>query len=62
MAWCEARMPIEIEIALYCIVQESFTNVIRHAKAHTVSVLIERYTHPISKIEAILAYLYSVSP
>ncbi|GAB4400550.1 MAG: HAMP domain-containing protein [Anaerolineales bacterium] len=36
------RLPGEIETALYRIVQESLTNVARHARAHSVSVLIER--------------------
>ena len=38
----EERLPSEVETALYRIVQESLTNVARHAQAHTASVLIER--------------------
>jgi signal transduction histidine kinase len=50
----EARLPTEIETALYRIVQESLTNVIRHAKAHTVSVLIERYTQPRLEVRVVI--------
>jgi len=38
----ETRLPPELETALYRIVQESLTNVARHAQAATASVLIER--------------------
>lgn len=38
----EERLPEEIETAIYRIVQESLTNVARHAKAHSVSALVER--------------------
>jgi signal transduction histidine kinase len=38
----EERLPSEIETALYRIVQESFTNVVKHARASSVSVLITR--------------------
>jgi signal transduction histidine kinase len=37
-----ARLPAEVETALYRIVQESLTNVARHAQAQTASVMIER--------------------
>lgn len=37
-----ARLPPQVETALYRIVQESLTNVARHAAAKTASVLIER--------------------
>ena len=37
------RLPAEVETALYRIVQESITNVIRHAEARTASVMIERH-------------------
>ena len=36
------RLPNEVETALYRIVQETLTNVARHAGARSVSVLIER--------------------
>ena len=36
------RLPPEVETALYRIVQEALTNVARHAKAHSVSVLLEK--------------------
>lgn len=38
----EDRLPTEIETALYRIVQESLTNVVKHARASLVSVLITR--------------------
>jgi signal transduction histidine kinase len=36
------RLPAQVETALYRIVQESLTNVVRHAAARTASVLVER--------------------
>jgi len=36
------RLPAQTEIALYRIVQEAMTNVVRHAQARSVSILIER--------------------
>jgi signal transduction histidine kinase len=36
------RLPAEIETALYRITQEALTNIVRHADAHTASVIIER--------------------
>ncbi len=38
----EERLPAEIETAIYRIVQESLTNIARHAAARSVSALIER--------------------
>jgi signal transduction histidine kinase len=38
----EERLPGPVETALYRIVQETLTNVARHAQAHSASVLIER--------------------
>jgi len=37
----DKRLPDEVETALYRIVQEGLTNIIRHAEADTVSILIE---------------------
>jgi signal transduction histidine kinase len=36
------RMPSDLEIALYRVVQESITNIIRHAKARMVELIVER--------------------
>jgi signal transduction histidine kinase len=36
------RLPSDLEIALYRVVQESVTNVIRHARAKTVELIVER--------------------
>jgi signal transduction histidine kinase len=36
------RLPAEVETALYRIVQESLTNIVRHAQARSASILIER--------------------
>lgn len=38
----EERLPAAVETAVYRIVQESLTNIARHAQAQTVSVLVER--------------------
>lgn len=38
----QGRLPAPIETALYRIVQESLTNIIRHAQAQTASIFIER--------------------
>jgi len=44
------RLSRDIETTLYRITREALTNVLRHAKAHRVSVLLERHTKQISLI------------
>lgn len=46
----DKRLPIEIETALFRIVQESLTNVLLHAKATRVDVLLSRTTKGLSVI------------
>lgn len=36
------RLPADLEIALYRVVQESMTNIVRHAKAKNVELIVER--------------------
>jgi signal transduction histidine kinase len=36
------RLPAEVELALYRIIQEALTNVAKHAQAHNVSIVVER--------------------
>lgn len=38
----DARLPEGVETALYRIIQETLTNVVRHARAQSVSILVER--------------------
>jgi signal transduction histidine kinase len=38
----EARLPSEVETTLYRVVQESLTNIVKHANAHNVSVSLAR--------------------
>ena len=44
------RLPAEAELALYRIIQESLTNVAKHAHAKTVSVVVERKPHAVIAI------------
>ena len=44
------RLPEEIETALYRIVQEALTNVVKHARARNVSILIVRKDHSVSAV------------
>jgi two-component system sensor histidine kinase UhpB len=45
-----ARLALELETALYRVTQEALTNVLRHAKAQRVSVLLERRADHVSLI------------
>jgi signal transduction histidine kinase len=45
-----ARLPLDIETVLYRITQEALTNILRHAHAKRVSVLLERRTEKVSLI------------
>ena len=38
----EERLPSEIETALYRIIQEALTNVVKHAQASRVSIVLSR--------------------
>jgi signal transduction histidine kinase len=42
------RLPPEIETALYRIVQESLTNVVKHARARRVSLVLQRRPRAVS--------------
>ncbi len=46
----DRRLPLEFETALYRVIQEALTNVLRHAKAKRVSVLLERRADHVSLI------------
>jgi signal transduction histidine kinase len=44
------RLPLEFETAIYRVLQEALTNVLRHANARRVSVLLERRADQVSLI------------
>jgi signal transduction histidine kinase len=46
----EERLPAEIETALYRIVQESLTNVVKHARARSVSILLTRRQESVAAV------------
>ena len=45
-----ARMPLEVEVTLYRITQESVTNIIRHAEATQVSIILLCQAHEVSLV------------
>jgi signal transduction histidine kinase len=46
----DGRFPPEVETALYRLVQESLTNIVKHARAHSVSILLTRKPDSISVV------------
>ena len=46
----DERLPSEIETALYRIVQEALTNVVKHARARSVSIVLARGTDSVSAV------------
>jgi signal transduction histidine kinase len=46
----EGRLPGEVETALYRIVQESLTNVVKHARARRVSIALTRMQHSVKAV------------
>jgi signal transduction histidine kinase len=46
----EGRLPGEVETALYRIVQESLTNVVKHARARRVSISLTRMQHSVKAV------------
>jgi signal transduction histidine kinase len=46
----ETRLPAEIETALYRIVQEALTNVVKHAQARHVSIVVTRRTSSVATV------------
>src|SRR5207237_7851912 len=46
----DERLPAEVETALYRIVQESLTNVVKHARARRVSILLRRKPNSITAV------------
>ncbi len=49
-ALADERLPAEVETALYRIVQESLTNVVKHARARRVSILLARKNRAIKAV------------
>jgi len=43
----DGRLPTEVELALYRIVQESLTNIVKHAHAKNVSIVVECQAHSV---------------
>jgi signal transduction histidine kinase len=49
-SWAERRLPIPVETTLYRVTQEALTNVLKHSKAHRVSVVLDRLKEGVSLI------------
>ena len=46
----DERLPADVETALYRIVQEALTNVVKHANAHNVSIVLTRRDSSVSAL------------
>jgi signal transduction histidine kinase len=46
----EERLPADVETALYRVIQEAFTNVIKHSGAKRVSILLQRKNHAVMAV------------
>ena len=49
-AQIDGRLPSDVETALYRIVQEALTNIVKHSQANSVSIVLTRSTHAITAV------------